>query len=397
MREKLRIAILAPASLPVPSFEGYGGTQRGIYDFITHMSEKGHEIYLFAPKDSKVSHLKNVFLHGFFNSLWVPENNLSLEEKLLQTEIHKEKSIETLREINREYPFDIINLRIDYLDSIKRITQEFGAEKIVYGLHNTKDQARIDVIKELGIRCVAHCRNHKLEHENLPNIRVIVYGINVEQFPFSRNTLSTTEESPTLEPLKKLKEKNQDYLINIGNIGEHKGQETCIRLTRDTGNNLILAGTPQCRTDMKKKRYLEERVLPYVDGEQIIYFGNANEEQKKELLKYAKGFLFPSGYEDNGWKEPFGRAPVEALSCGTPVIAYRSGSMEEIIYDSFNGFLFENYDQATKQIGLLDKISREDCRRTAEIKFNSKRVADEYEDLFYEMKEEAKKIKNYVL
>jgi len=385
MGKKLNIAILTPASLPIPPFQGYGGTQRGVYDFITNMNEKGHKMHLFAPKDSKVSHLKNVTLHGFFNSLWVPKNTLSIETKLKQTEIHKKKSIETLIEINKKEPIDIVNLRIDYLDTIEKISEEFDSKKIVYGLHNTKNQFRIDFIKNLGIQCVAHCINHKKDHDNLPNIKVIIYGIDVNSYPFSEDILSTSKETPKLDILKKLKQENKDYLITLSAIGKHKGQETSIKLAKETGNNLIIAGAPQDRTTKEHGEYLDNNILPYVDNRNIFYFGNTDEEQKKELLKYSKGFLFPSGYEDATWSEPFGRAPIEALSCGTPVVAYRKGSMEEIIFDSFNGYLFDEFESAVKQINSLDKINRYDCRRIAEKKFDSKRVADEYEELFYEI------------
>ena len=81
-KNKLNIAIFSTASLPIPPFKGYGGTQRGIYDFVRNMDHKGHNIHLFGPGDSNVSDLENVTLHSYVdNSLWTPENNLSIEKK----------------------------------------------------------------------------------------------------------------------------------------------------------------------------------------------------------------------------------------------------------------------------------------------------------------------------
>ena len=390
LEKKLNIAVLAHASLPIPPFNGYGGTQRGIYDFITHMNEKGHRIHLFGPGDSDVSEFENVTLHSFLKqSLWTPENTLPIEIKDRQSQEHYKKSLERLEEISRDEEIDIINLRIDNPDFLQEVVERFGSDKIVYSLHNARDPVRIEAIKKLGITCVAHCRNHREQHGNLPNIRVIMYGINVEKYPFSSEVLSETHETPSLEILRELKEKREDYLITIGNIGKHKGQKTSISLARKTEIPLIIAGTPQSRKANEKQIYFEEGVMISVDGERVIYFGNADEEQKKELLKFAKGFLFPSGFEDKSWNEPFGRAPIEALSCGTPVIAYRKGSMPEVIFDSFNGYLFETKDEAVKQISSLGEIDRSNCRKTAEVKFNSSRVADEYEKLFYEISEKS--------
>ncbi len=385
-KNKLNIAVFATASLPIPPFKGYGGTQRGIYDFIRNMDEKGHRIHLFGPGDSDISKLENTILHSYVeNSLWTPENNLSIEKKSEESQRHYKESLEELTKIDKEEGIDILNVRFDNVQIIGKCKKLFGKNKIVYGLHNLTNQERIQAIQELGVQCVAHCRNHREQYNSLPNIKVITYGIDVPAYPFSEETITTTKETPKLEVLQKLKDRKEDYLINLGAIGKHKGQRTCIRLAQETGYPLILAGTPQDRKGSQKTRYFEEEILPQIDNGRIIYFGNADEEQKKELLKYAKGFLFPSGFEDTNWEEPFGRAPVEALSCGTPVIAHKKGSMPEIILSGFNGYLFNNHEEAIEGINSIENLSREDCRRTAARAFDSKRVADNYENLFYEM------------
>ena len=390
-QDKLKIAILSPPSLPIPPFRGYGGTQRGIYDFLKEMNKKGHRLHLFAPGDSDVSGLENVVLHSIIDkSLWIPDNNLPIETKLEQTAMHDNFSIERLYEIDEKEGIDIINLRRDNPYLIQEVVKQFGSERVVYSLHNLKNPEIIDMIKELGIVTIAHCRNHKEQHENLPNIRVIVYGIDTHAYPFSKEILSQTEEDPQLDILRHLKDRNKDYLITLGNICKEKGQKTSIRLAIESGNALIIAGEPQARTSNEKILYFENEVKPYIDNENIFYFGNANEEQKKLLLKYAKGFLFPSGYEDRRWEEPFGRAPVEAMACGTPVVAYRKGSMKELIFDSFNGYLFDSFSEAVKKIHSLDRINREYCRHVAETKFDCRRVASEYEELFYSIKEKLK-------
>jgi glycosyltransferase involved in cell wall biosynthesis len=384
-RKKLNLAILGSATLPIPPFNGYGGTQRGIYDLISHLNGKGHEIHLFGPGDSDVKNLENIILHApVKNSIWIPENKLPVEIKTKEEKRHYEESIDLLKKIDLEKKLDVINIRTDNSETIKKVVENFGKERIIYSLHNVKNLERVELIKELGVQCITHCRNHRKEYKDLQNISTIIYGVNVENYPYSGKTLMQAEEKPKLDILKKLKKLKKDYLINIGGIGKHKGQKTCIRLALETNNNLIIAGEPQDRKKNDNGRYFQENVIPKVDNNQIFYFGNANEEEKKELLRYSKGFLFPSGFEDTTWSEPFGRAPVEALSCGTPVIAFRKGSTSEIIFNGFNGYLFDSIEEAKEKINSLDNISRNDCRRTAFKKFNSKRVADEYEKIFYE-------------
>ncbi|MBR9701857.1 glycosyltransferase family 4 protein [Candidatus Pacearchaeota archaeon] len=386
MGKKFNIGILGTATLPIPPFKGYGGTQRGIYDFLVQMNSKGHRVHLFGPGDSEVSHLENVLLHSFVDqSLWIPENAKSIETKRTLTAKHYEESLKRLKEIAQTERLDIINIRTDNLEVMQEVVNKFGIERIVYSLHNVKDQSRIETIKDSGIQCVAHCRNHKNQHSDLPNIKTIMYGIDVSSYHFSEKTLSESGEAPTLKELVALKKKGQDYLLTLGAIGRHKGQKTCIELAREVDTPLIIAGAPQDRTSNEKQRYFDENIAQHIDGKRIIYFGNANEEQKKELLKFSKAFLFPSGYEDRTWDEPFGRAPVEALSSGTPVVAYRKGSMEEVIYNQFNGYLFDDAEEATEQLRNIKEVNRVDCRRTAEVKFNSPRVADDYEKLFNEI------------
>ncbi len=385
MKNKLNIAVIGSPSLPIPPFGGYGGTQRGIYDFVKGMNSKGHKISLFGSGDSDVSHLENISFYSIIKkSLWIPENNgLTIEEKKKKTEEHYRFCIDKIIELDKQSNFDLINLRSDDLQVLEDLVNEFGRKKIIYSLHNVRNQSRIEKISDLGVQCVAHCRNHKIEHSNLPNVEVVTYGIDVHSFPFSDKTLSHPDANPSLNFLKKIKNEKKDYLITLGAIAKHKGQRTCIELAKRVGYPLVIAGAPFDKFSDSSTKYFEEFIKPKIDNKNVYYFGNANEEEKKELLRYSKAFIFPSGYEDNTWAEPFGRAPVEALSCGTPVIAYRKGSMEEIIYDRFNGFLFDNFDEGVRKLNELDEIKRDYCRNSAEKKFDYSRVVDDYEKLFF--------------
>ena len=249
MSRKLNIAVFSTASLPIPPFAGYGGTQRGVYDFLVQMNRKGHRLHLFGPGDSNVGGLENVSLHSpVKQSLWVPENTATTEEKEEQSRIHFEQSIRTMRELDQTNDLDIINIRFDNLPALEQIVDEFGRERIVYSLHNIRNKTRIEAIRDLGIQCVAHCRNHREQYEDLSNITTIVYGIDVKSYPFSQATLSQLPRTPALPDLVKLWEQKRDYLITLGGIGKNKGQKTSVMVAKEAGIPLIIAGTPQDRT-----------------------------------------------------------------------------------------------------------------------------------------------------
>jgi len=382
-RPRLRIALIANTNLPVPPYYGYGGTQRGVFDFLTEFDRKGHDLTLFAPLSSRVSHLANVSLRGTLPvGLWEPGNPWTLEEK---RELNLAYHEYVVQEIARG-GFDIVNIRSDSPIFVERLAALVGPGRIVYSLHNVSSMAAMSAIHDTGIHCVAHCNSHRNEYGAMPNIRTILYGINTGDYPEATESLSRTTLEPTLPVLKELKRRGQDYLLHLSCIRPEKGQKTAIELARKVGIPLIIAGTPERRSGDHFVRYHEAEVLPAVDNETVFYFGNADEEQKKELLRFAKGFLFPSGFEDTRWKEPFGRAPVEAMACGVPVVAFAHGSMVELIDHGVTGYLFRTVSQAASQLRLLDGFDRASIRRATLGRFDKARVADDYETLFYEMR-----------
>ncbi len=392
----LEIAVVANNNLPIPPYYGYGGTQRGVYDFLTEFNDMGHEITLFAPLSSQVESLENVMLIGTSDfGLWEPRN--PLETAVLEGKITEEERLEEIKDLTQHYfdviledlahtHYDIINIRSDDPELVESLIDLGLQNKIVYSLHNVRSMARLELIIDNNIQGIAHCNSHREDYGNLGNIRVIKYGINTEDYTFSPQTLTETDEEPSFDMLKELKENGQDYLIHLSCIGENKGQKTSIEIAREAGMPLVIAGTPQKRTSNRFVDYFDEHVEPEIDGETVLYFGNADEEQKKELFKYAKASLFPSGFEDHRWKEPFGRVIVESLACGTPVLAFNHGSAPEILEHRSNGFLFKTRTEAVEHITKdLDSIDRDFCRYSASTRFDKSRVAKEYENLFYEM------------
>jgi len=378
----LRVAVITNANLPIPPYYGYGGTQRGVYDFLVELNRKGHRCTLYAPLSSQVAHLEHVTLRGELPvGLWEPGNSYTAAQRV---ELNARFIDYAIRDVQSR-DFDIVNVRSDEPGLLQRLMETRHARRLVYSLHNVRCMATLAPITERRVQCVAHCANHRRQYGELDNIRVIDYGINALEYPFSPHSLRQSSQEPTLPVLRTLRERGQDYLVVLGSIRPEKGQRTAIELARRAGLPLVIAGTPERRSSDQFVRYFERHVQPAVDNQHVFYFGNACEDDKKELLKFAKGFLFPSGFEDRRWEEPFGRAPVEALACGTPVIAFAHGSMLEVIEPGVSGFLFTTVDEALAQIGQLGQLDRAAAHHSAVTRFDRQRVADEYEALFYEL------------
>jgi glycosyltransferase involved in cell wall biosynthesis len=161
------------------------------------------------------------------------------------------------------------------------------------------------------------------------------------------------------------------YLLFFGRMHPHKGAYEAIRIALQSKSKLILCGLIQDST------YFNEKVAPYLNDTSIIYKGNVGPEERNQLLGDARALLHPISFE-----EPFGLSVVEAMMCGTPVIAFERGSMKELIVDKQTGFLVHSIEEAVAAVGAIDTISREECRRHAMANFSGSVMADRYMRLY---------------
>jgi glycosyltransferase involved in cell wall biosynthesis len=164
-------------------------------------------------------------------------------------------------------------------------------------------------------------------------------------------------------------------LIFLGRIERIKGCHTAIQIAKATGNSLIIAGNISPLAEEKK--YFEEKIKPYIDGKQIVYVGQVNDVQKNEWLGKAKSLLMPIE-----WNEPFGIVMIEAMACGTPVIGYCNGSVDEVIDEGVTGFKVSNYKEMEAAVGKIHLMERSLCREKAEKRFHVKIIAKKYLSLF---------------
>jgi len=159
------------------------------------------------------------------------------------------------------------------------------------------------------------------------------------------------------------------YLAFLGRLTAEKGPEPAIRIARAVGMPLqIAAKVPRGET-----AFFRERIEPQVDGKQVRLIGEVNDHAKQGFLAGAAALLFPID-----WPEPFGLVMIEAMACGTPVIAFRSGSVPEVVDHGITGFVVSNEEEAIQAIGRLGELDRRRIRAQFEKRFTSRRMAEEY-------------------
>jgi len=163
---------------------------------------------------------------------------------------------------------------------------------------------------------------------------------------------------------------NDAPLMFLGRLDRIKGAHTAIKVARETGNKLIIAGNIPDTAD--NLEYYKNELEPQFDGEQIIYIGPVDDRKKNEYLGKAKALLFPIE-----WAEPFGIVMIEAMACGTPVIAFNNGSVPEVVSEE-TGIITNNTAQMCEAVKAVKNIARAQCRAAAEQRFDISVIAHEY-------------------
>ncbi len=188
-------------------------------------------------------------------------------------------------------------------------------------------------------------------HPSLRYAATIHHGIPLDDFPFDAT--------------------GSDDLLFFGRMHPDKGAAAAIAAGEASGRRLHMAGIVQ------DDRYWREEVEPHIDGERVVYHGAVGGTARTDLLGGSRALLHLIGFD-----EPFGLSVVEAMACGTPVIAYNRGSMPELIEDGVNGFLVDTLDEAIAAIDQVDEIDRADCRRIVAERFSVEAMAERYHALY---------------
>ena len=353
--KKLKIAQIAPLWEPVPP-KKYGGIEIMIKTLTDELVKRGHQVTLFATGNSKTkASLKSVFPKSL------------LEEKV--DWYHRSQNlINAANAFKYENEFDIIHSHTG--DNALPFT-DICQTPVLTTLHNVLPDSKNRGSDEYIIfRHYARKTNfvsisfNQRTHTDLKlnYIDNIYNGININDFLFNK--------------------KPKDYLVWLGRIHYGKGMWNAISAAKKSKQKLITAGGAICETD---KKYFES-VKPMIDGKQIKYIGEISLKEKNKLLGNAKALLFPTV-----WEEPFGLVMIEAMACGTPVIAFNKGSVPEVIKRNKTGFIVKNEKEMTEAIKKIDKINRADCRKHIEENFTVEKMVDGYERVYEKIMKDRKK------
>lgn len=335
----MRIAQLAPPWISVPP-AGYGGTERVVQQLCDGLTERGHEVVLYASGDSRTrAELRSIF-------------PAQAPHAMGQTSYDARHVAFAFRDIAADR-FDLVHDHSGFLGVA------FGRclpAPIVHTVHGAFNAETYPFYQQFA-GAVSYVAISKAQRAMAPPgmkwAGVVYNGIETRDWPFSAE--------------------KDDYLFAFGRICKAKGFHLSIEAALRTGRKLVIAGVVQDAG----REYFESQVRPYIDGEQIIYEGEVNEERWRRLFARARAFLFPIT-----WAEPFGLVMIEALAAGTPVIALRRGSVEEVVEHGKTGFICDSLDDIVAAVARLDEINPHACRRAAEERFAVGRMVAAYEAVY---------------
>ncbi|WP_338695762.1 glycosyltransferase family 4 protein [Bradyrhizobium sp. 26S5] len=343
----MRIAQLAPLAESVPP-KLYGGTERVIAWLVDGLVELGHDVTLFASGDSKTK--------GSLHAVW--PRALRLGQRGVDPNAACALLIEAIAA--RASDFDVIHSHVDWLSL--PVLSRTGVPYL------TTMHGRLDLP---GLAEVIGA---------FPNAASVSISDNQRRPLPDANWIATIQHGLPKDLFRPSYERGS-YLAFLGRLTADKGPEEAMRIARAAGMPLrIAAKIPRAET-----AYFKKKLEPNIDGEEVQLVGEVNEVRKQPFLAGAAALLFPIN-----WPEPFGLVMIEAMACGTPVIAYRSGSVPEVIEDGVTGFIVDNEEQAIRAVNDLGRLDRRAVRARFEDRFTSSRMAQDYEARYRELVARAK-------
>jgi glycosyltransferase involved in cell wall biosynthesis len=349
----MRIAQVAPLVESVPP-RLYGGTERVIAGLVSELTALGHEVTLYASGDSQTRARLIPMVEA---SLWRSDTN---------TDAATFHVVELARVTREAADYDIVHSHLDVLGL------PFGRRSptpFIHTLHGRLDVPELQtVFGELADVPVVSISDS--QRSTLPNanwVRTVHNGISLEQVPFGGGRGS--------------------YLAFLGRISPEKGLLEAIEVANRTGLPLkIAARMPLTAIDNAWVRadwdYYNEQIKPLLCNPGIEFLGELDDHDKYEMLSEAAALVFPIN-----WPEPFGLAMIEALACGTPVIARAMASTPEIVRHGQTGFLCNDVDQMTAACSRISEIDRRVCRQEAEQRFSARSMALGYLDAYRMVRE----------
>jgi len=331
----MKIAQVAPLYERVPPMS-YGGTERIVSYLTEELIRQGHEVTLFASGDSLTK----------ARLVAACERALRLCPDYLDCMPHNFLQLEQV--FQRAASFDIIHFHIDFL--------HFPFSRRMDIAHVTTLHGRLDIPDLVS-----------LYHEftDMPVISIS----NAQRTPLSWiNWQGTVYHGLPLD-LYELKADRGSYLAFLGRISPEKRVDRAIEIAKAVNMKIKIAA----KIDEVDRDYVEREIRHLLDHPLVEFVGEIGDEEKSEFLGNAYALLFPID-----WCEPFGLVMIEAMACGTPVVAYRQGSVPEVIDNGVTGFVVESIEEAIRALKQIDHLDRKRCREIFEERFSVERMTRDY-------------------
>jgi glycosyltransferase involved in cell wall biosynthesis len=334
----MKIAQVAPLHESVPP-PRYGGTERVVSYLTEALVQEGHDVTLFASGDSRTS------------ARLVPcaPRGLRLDGCREPLAAHY-RMFELVADTAPA--FDLVHFHVDYLHF--PITRRLGIP------HMTTLHGRLDYPETVAL--------YKLFRE-MPLVSIS----DAQRAPLPGLNWLGTVRHGLPEDLYRFSAEPGDYLAFLGRLSPEKGCERAIEIARRAGMRLRVAG----KIDPNDKVYAREVLQPLMDRGDVEYIGEIDDAEKSDFLGRARALLFPID-----WPEPFGLVMIEAFACGTPVVAWRHGSVPEVTQDGVTGFVVDSVEAAVEAVERADTLSRATIRKVFEERFTTPRMLAEYLALY---------------
>ncbi len=341
MIRPLRIAQVSPLYERVPPAL-YGGTERIVSYITEELVRRGHQVTLFASGDSST---RATLVASASRALRL-DSGVSDE---LASHI-----MEMAQVFERARDFDVIHTHVGYLAfPFARFTR--GPS--LHTLHGRLDLPGIYPVfrhfRDEPLVSISHAQRLPLKGLGVTWAATVHHGLPLADYPFSP--------------------RGGQYLAFLGRISPEKRPDLAIALAKRVGLPLKIAA----KVDPVDRAYFEREIQPLLGHPLIEFVGEIVEEEKASFLGDALALVFPID-----WPEPFGLVMIEALACGTPVIARRCGSVPEIIVSGRTGFIADTLESMELAVRRLDRIDRAKCRREVEARFTVERMVDGYEAIY---------------
>ena len=330
----MKVAILAPIAWRTPP-EKYGPWEQVASNIAEGLVEKGIEVTLFATGNSHTA-----------GKLEYVSPTAYAEDQTIDPKVWECLHISKVME--QASNFDIIHNNFDFLPlTYSRLIQT----PIVTTIHGFSSPKIIPVYKKYNSNNFYVSISNSDRSSELDYTATVYNGIDSKDFTFNGNP--------------------KDYLLFFGRIHPEKGTYESIQIAKRANRKLIISGLIQ------DEAYFEEKVKPYINDEDIIYVGNSGPIERNKLLGEAIALLHPISFD-----EPFGLSVAEAMLCGTPVVAFRRGSMPELIDHSKTGFLVTTIEEAVEAITKIESIDRKQCHSWAINNFSLDKMVKGYMDVY---------------